>query len=361
MRLVRQWEELRGGCTEAAKLFGQLEDARAAARPPISNFRVGAVARGLSGRVYLGCNLEFRGLGLQTCIHAEEFALISALNHREPRVVQLALSTAPCGYCRQILAEAFFTLEAGEGGSVGAALELFIRPNETAMSLQDLLPMAFGPRDLGATVSLFSPHHHPLERVQPEPGATVASDAIWERLTEMALDFAARSHAPYSNSPAGVALAIGSCGDEVAPSPSLQMAGEEMLGGSYYENCAFNPSISPMKAAIVAVVCAEKALDRISHVVLVEVRRERGSETENPFERTYQQTFLCFLHNCMRVQANDSLYSSCLPAVYLPLPDPLLSHTIPPSLHQFHPRPLLRFLHMRACCVGGGLAGFAST
>jgi hypothetical protein len=134
-----------------------------------------------------------------------------------------------------------------------------------------------------------------------------------------------------------------------------------MLGGSYYENCAFNPSISPMKAAIVAVVCAEKALDRISHVVLVEVRRERGSETENPFERTYQQTCLCFLHNCMRVQANDSLYSSCLPAVYLPLPDPLLSHTIPPSLHHFHPRPLLRFLRMRACCVGGGLAGFAST
>ena len=55
---------------DAAVLFSQLDEAQAAARPVISKFHVGAVARGASGRVYLGCNYEFRSVGLHHCIHA---------------------------------------------------------------------------------------------------------------------------------------------------------------------------------------------------------------------------------------------------------------------------------------------------
>ena len=35
--------------------------------------------------------------------------------------------------------------------------------------------------------------------------------------------------------------------------------GKAIVGGSYYENCAFNPSISPIKSALVAAMCARHA------------------------------------------------------------------------------------------------------
>jgi cytidine deaminase len=205
-------------------------------------------------------------------------------------VLQLATSTAPCGYCRQILAEAFFTQEGLAGGHT---LELFIRPNPSPISLSDLLPMAFGPRDLGVSASLFVTGHHPLVLTEPEPALQENHKSVWAQLIRMALDCATRSHAPYSHSPAGVALLTrtadtsetcslppttaahssgSSGGGRAAKGDDVEDGEGEIVGGSYYENCAFNPSISPMKAALVAAVCARRSLASISHAVLLEVQ-----------------------------------------------------------------------------------------
>lgn len=70
------------------------------ARPPISNFHVGAVGLGVSGRIFLGVNLEFPKLPLNHSVHAEQFLVANALQHNEKKLVFIAVSAAPCGHCR---------------------------------------------------------------------------------------------------------------------------------------------------------------------------------------------------------------------------------------------------------------------
>lgn len=75
------------------------------AQPALSGFQVGAVAQGDSGAIYLGANVEFAGCTLNQTVHAEQAAVINAAAHRETGIARLAVSAAPCGYCRQFLYE----------------------------------------------------------------------------------------------------------------------------------------------------------------------------------------------------------------------------------------------------------------
>lgn len=168
------------------------------------------------------------------------------------------------------------------GGGVGT-LEVFIRPNHKSLSLSDLLPMAFGPIDLGETDGLFKPRRHQLALA--ENALVQDTSGVWGRLVNTALDCAIRSYSPYSHSPAGVALLTNESDTSTRHEPSKESHGldesgatdacaaeyGEVLGGSYYENCAFNPSISPAKSALVAAVCAQRSFASISRVVLVEL------------------------------------------------------------------------------------------
>lgn len=70
------------------------------ARPPISNFHVGAVGLGASGRIFKGVNLEFPELPLNNSVHAEQFLVANAFQHGEKKLLFIAVSAAPCGHCR---------------------------------------------------------------------------------------------------------------------------------------------------------------------------------------------------------------------------------------------------------------------
>lgn len=117
--------------------------ARRAAYVPYSNFPVGAaVAAG--GRIYAACNVENSSYPL--CVCAERNAVAAAVAAGARRIDAIAVvggegrPAAPCGGCRQVLAEF-----AGPGTSVvyasasGEAVET---------TLGALLPEAFGARDL---------------------------------------------------------------------------------------------------------------------------------------------------------------------------------------------------------------------
>ena len=75
---------------------------------PYSKFRVGAALLTRDGTVILGANVESVSYGLTCC--AERIALFKALTegHRDFTAVAIVApcaKTAPCGACRQLLAE----------------------------------------------------------------------------------------------------------------------------------------------------------------------------------------------------------------------------------------------------------------
>jgi len=210
-----------------------IPEAKKFAIPPISNFYVGAVARGTSGKTYFGANFEFTGEALSFTVHAEQAAVVQAMAGGETGLEMIAVSAAPCGYCRQFLNEL----------TTAATLRVQI-PGHPLMDLPQLLPAAFGPRDLGVDAALMSPQSHGLTLDAPDP------------LAAAALAAANASYAPYSHGYAGVAL---------------QTRDGAIYSGSVAENAAYNPSISPLEAAIVnLVIGGRKAYADIADAVLVE-------------------------------------------------------------------------------------------
>jgi cytidine deaminase len=118
-------------------------EARQRAYAPYSKYKVGAALLTPSGRFFTGCNVE--NAAYPTGICAERVAVFKAVSEGEHAFVALAVVTGnggtPCGACRQVMAEfgldTLVLIADGEG-----LLKQEIR-------LSELLPGAFGPRDLG--------------------------------------------------------------------------------------------------------------------------------------------------------------------------------------------------------------------
>jgi cytidine deaminase len=213
--------------------------------PPISSFFVGAVGLGKSGSLYFGANFEFTGEALSFCVHGEQAATAHAISFGETGLDKLAVSAAPCGYCRQFLYEL----------TTASTLQVLLPKTPPAL-LTSLLPDAFGPGDLGVTAALMSPQAHGL--TLDSPGHDVVVHA--------ALNAANASYAPYSFTYSGVALKTGD---------------GQIYSGSYAENAAYNPSMSPLEAAVVSlVISGGKSFADISDAALVEVTGAKASQVD---------------------------------------------------------------------------------
>ncbi len=217
-----------------AALLALLPEAASFALAPVSGFRVGAVARGLSGRLYRGANLEFAGEALGLSLHAEQAAIAGAWAAGEIGIDLLAVSAAPCGHCRQFMAEL----------TTAATLRI-LAGTASPTTLAALLPDAFGPASLGKTEGLMAPCFARLALIE----------ASVDPLARAALDAAARSYAPYTGHRAGAALA---------------MRDGRIFMGAYAENAAFNPSLPPMTAALSALAMAGGSTAEIAAAILVE-------------------------------------------------------------------------------------------
>ena len=137
---------------DSEALYELLKHARRAAEfayAPYSDFPVGAAVLAADGSVFPGCNVENASIGLTIC--AEQSAMSAAVSGGHHEIVAVAVSalkspgTTPCGACRQFLNEfrpqssdITVVLDDGSSGNV--------------VWLANLLPLAFGPRNLDSAI-----------------------------------------------------------------------------------------------------------------------------------------------------------------------------------------------------------------
>ncbi|MFI5209265.1 MAG: cytidine deaminase [Gemmatimonadales bacterium] len=125
------------------RLLDLAREAMTRAHAPYSGYRVGAAIEAMDGRVFAGCNVENASYGLTIC--AERVALGSAVAagalafRRVLIVTERGPAAAPCGACRQVLAEFGLALQVISVGEM----------DERRWNLAELLPEPFrlnGPR-----------------------------------------------------------------------------------------------------------------------------------------------------------------------------------------------------------------------
>ncbi len=134
----------------ATTLLAQAKAAAERAYVPYSRFPVGAAALAPDGSVYTGANIENASYPLTCC--AERVAVFQAVMAGQTAISAIAVwaeksrGVTPCGACRQVLNE-----WRPEGGDMVVVLEG--RSGPDVLSLGDLLPRSFGPRNLDGSTS----------------------------------------------------------------------------------------------------------------------------------------------------------------------------------------------------------------
>ena len=125
-------------------LMRAAEATMANAYAPYSNFKVGAALRGLSGAIYVGANVENAAYPQGQCAEASAIGAMVAAGESEIRAVAIVAergeNVGPCGGCRQRLSEFGEPATPVYLGRPGS------RPQ--AVTLEQLLPMSFGRKDL---------------------------------------------------------------------------------------------------------------------------------------------------------------------------------------------------------------------
>lgn len=125
-------------------------EARMLAYTPYSNFKVGAALLGTNGVVYKGCNVENASYPATNC--AERTAFFNAVADGQKEFEAIAIVggkedaeelhlCAPCGICRQVMREF----------CIPEKFEIILAKNTNdykVFTLEELLPMSFGPENL---------------------------------------------------------------------------------------------------------------------------------------------------------------------------------------------------------------------
>jgi cytidine deaminase len=119
-------------------LIAAAKSAQRRAHAPYSKFRVGAALLAGNGKIFTGCNVENASYGLTIC--AERVAVGNAVSagcrqFKAIAIVAPAAKVAPCGACRQVLAEFGDFVVVCADSRRARCVEMF--------SVSELLPHAF--------------------------------------------------------------------------------------------------------------------------------------------------------------------------------------------------------------------------
>ena len=127
---------------EIQKLIDRAIVAREKTYSPYSHFGVGAVLVCEDGSIYEGCNIENASYGLTNC--AERTAIFKAVSEGHTKFKALAVVAdtegpcAPCGACRQVMAE--FKIPLIIMGNLMGNIKI--------VTIEELLPFSFSECDV---------------------------------------------------------------------------------------------------------------------------------------------------------------------------------------------------------------------
>ena len=127
---------------EIQKLMDCAIKARENAYSPYSHFAVGAALLCEDGTIYEGCNIENASYGLTNC--AERTAIFKAVSEGHIKFKALAVVAdtegpcAPCGACRQVMAE--FKIPLIIMGNLMGNIKI--------VTIEELLPFSFSECDV---------------------------------------------------------------------------------------------------------------------------------------------------------------------------------------------------------------------
>ena len=200
---------------------------------PVSGFHVGAIVQDEDNNLYMGANLEIRHEALFHSVHAEQTAVSHAWQDGCKRMKSLAISSSPCGHCRQFLLE------------LDLRRDLLIHvANKSSYYLNEHIHDPFCPSLLNQSEQgTFLVHSNSTLHIDTQ-------DAFILSILK-----ANQSYAPYSKNCAAV---------------GLQLKNQEIFFGRYAENAAFNPSLLPMQCALAMFARSPYDLSDIERVVLIE-------------------------------------------------------------------------------------------
>ena len=140
------------------ELVEKAQESAARAYAPYSLFAVGAAIRSKSGAIYTAANLENASSGLTICAEAAALSLANSMGDPDidaiavvgfnfTRATGASQVVAPCGSCRQLIAEA-----AQRSNSNVRVICCNGQLSSIVIStISELLPNAFGPETLGVS------------------------------------------------------------------------------------------------------------------------------------------------------------------------------------------------------------------
>ncbi|MDP4984873.1 cytidine deaminase [Pseudoalteromonas tunicata] len=249
-RLMQQYQ-----CTFLQLLEALLPIAATFAKPPISEFYVGAIAVGEQingfGALYFGANLEFNHQALSLVVHAEQAALNTAWLNGEKTISVLAITDAPCGYCRQFINE------------LNQSSDITILLGGELIAFTEFLPRSFGPTDLGNHESFLNSRVARLCVVDTE-----------FKVPQL-VSHAEQSYVPYTKNYASCMIV---CQD-----------GSKYYG-RYAENAAYSPSLSPLQSAISQLILSGQSFDSET-IKAVYLAQMKGAENQTGVAKAVLDSF----------------------------------------------------------------------
>lgn len=142
------------------RLLDEAEKVMVNSYNPYSNFFVGAALLTKDDKIVTGTNVENAAYGSTICAERAAILRANAMGYRMYKAIAIIAKgqdfdtkevTAPCGSCRQMLYESSRVSEL----NLEVIMSTTKKDKIIISSIEELLPLAFGPKDLGINIKKY--------------------------------------------------------------------------------------------------------------------------------------------------------------------------------------------------------------